>query len=493
MSESWKQLEGQVVDAKYHLQKYLAGDQDHAVFLTSYGESEAKPAAIKLVSEDSRSKRLLQQWRRAEKLSHPHLMQLFTSGRAKVNDMPVLYVVMEYAEENLGEVLTQRALTPEEAPKMLKPALSGLDYVHSEGFIHGHLQPGNIYAVDGSLRISSDELSRAGDYGPSQPGPYDPPELTTEGYSTAGDVWSLGVTLVESMTQQRPVWDPKGIDEPSGTESMPTPFGEIARGCLRRNPRSRLTVGAIEDLLLNRPSRAVRERPAPVRSSTTAERPTTVLARQAKESRGVPHKLIYALSGILALILLGIIFGPGLRTHTDGLPVTSTQQPGAPKAVDTQAESTAAAKPPEAQPVQRGKKNRKEKNKVVAERVPARVNPALEAASQGAPPAKAPATSTAVSGDVVQQVLPDITTRARRSIHGRVRVAVKVTVDAAGNVVNAELASSGPSQYFAQEALQASRKWKFGAAKDGDGARTFTLNYQFLSNDTKVVPSTSSR
>lgn len=453
MSESWKELEGQVVDAKYPLQRYLGGDESHAVFLTSYGEPDARTAAIKLVSEDARgAKRQLQQWRRAEKLSHPHLMRLFTSGRAKVNDMTVLYVVIEYAEENLGEVLTHRSLTAGEAREMLEPALGGLAYVHGEGFVHGHIEPANIYAVDGSLRISSDQLSRTGDYGPSKPGPYDPPELATEGYSTAGDAWSLGVTLVEAMTQQRPSWDPKGTDEPTGSETLPAPFDEIARHCLRRNPRNRATIGAIQDLLRNGTAPASVRRP--------------------KEARGTPHKLIYAISGILALILLGIIFGPGLRTHTDGLPITSVQSPVATKP-DTKVEpSQTEVKSTEP----RSKKSKKEKAKQVAQRVPPPVTPA-----------PSPAKTSPTLDDTVHQVLPDVTSRARRSIHGRVHVAVKVTVDASGNVVNAELASAGPSQYFAQEALQASRRWKFGPAKDGEGARVITLNYQFQANDTKVV------
>jgi len=387
-------------------------------------------------------------------------MRLFTSGRAKVNDMSMLYVVMEYAEENLGEVLTHRALTAAEAREMLDPALSGLAYLHAEGLVHGHLEPYNIFAVDGSLRISSDQLSRTGDYGPPKAGPYDPPELATEGYSPAGDVWSLGVTLVEAMTQRHPVWDPQGTGEPTGAESMPPPFGEIARQCLRRNPRSRSTVAALQDLLRNRTATATVRRP--------------------KESRGVPHKLIYALSGVLALILLGIIFGPGLRTHTDGLPVTAAPPVTAKPAIESKADLSKPEPKPGATPAEpKSKKSKKEKPPVVAARTAPSVTP---------PPAPTPATSAAGSGDVVHQVLPDVLPRARRSIRGRVRVSVKVKVDAAGNVVDAELETQGPSSYFAQAALQASRKWKFGAAKEGDTTRVWTLNYQFLPNDTKVVP-----
>ena len=45
--------------------------------------------------------------------------------------MDLLYVVMEHAEENLSEILPQRALTPSEARDMLGLVLDALSNLHA--------------------------------------------------------------------------------------------------------------------------------------------------------------------------------------------------------------------------------------------------------------------------------------------------------------------------------------------------------------------------
>jgi len=57
--------------------------------------------------------------------------------------------------------------------------------------------------------------------------------------------------------------------------------------------------------------------------------------------------------------------------------------------------------------------------------------------------------------------MPRVSPGARHTITGKIRVLVKVDVDAAGNVTQARLQSAGPSKYFARLALEAARGWKF--------------------------------
>jgi TonB family protein len=65
-------------------------------------------------------------------------------------------------------------------------------------------------------------------------------------------------------------------------------------------------------------------------------------------------------------------------------------------------------------------------------------------------------------------VKPAASGKALSSIHGTVRVAVKVHVDAAGKVTEATLDSTGPSRYFADLSLKAARQWVF-TAPEADG------------------------
>ncbi len=118
-SRDWKQWEGQVVNGSFPLRQYLGGSDRSAVFLTERRGREPQKAAIKLIAVDPANTAVqLARWEYAAKLSHPHLLRLFETGSCQLDDVVVLYVVMEYAEENLAQILPQRAPTLEEAREL---------------------------------------------------------------------------------------------------------------------------------------------------------------------------------------------------------------------------------------------------------------------------------------------------------------------------------------------------------------------------------------
>ena len=98
---------------------------------------------------------------------------------------------MEYAEEDLSQILPERPLTPMEARQMLQPVLNALAFLHGKGFVHGHVKPANIMAVNDQLRISSDGLRAVGQssVGVGKPSVYDPPDSASGGIiSPAADI-----------------------------------------------------------------------------------------------------------------------------------------------------------------------------------------------------------------------------------------------------------------------------------------------------------------
>src|SRR5206468_12565928 len=101
MSFSWKQYEGQVINNTFPLQRYLGGSSESAVFLTQLAGPQSSKAVLKLIPEGASVDLQLSLWRRASKLTHPNLLQLYQGGRCRLADMDLLYVVMEHAEENL--------------------------------------------------------------------------------------------------------------------------------------------------------------------------------------------------------------------------------------------------------------------------------------------------------------------------------------------------------------------------------------------------------
>jgi len=139
------------------------------VFLTERTGGGPQKAAIKLIRAEVFSAgnfdeaAQLSRWADSAKLSHPHLIRLFESGRGQIDASNFLYVVMEYAEENLAQILPQRALSPEEVKEMLPPTAETLALLHQAGFAHGRIKPSNIVAVDNQLKISADSLRKAGE------------------------------------------------------------------------------------------------------------------------------------------------------------------------------------------------------------------------------------------------------------------------------------------------------------------------------------------
>src|SRR5215472_2225100 len=240
MFYNWNQWVGQNISGKFPLIKNLGCSDHSAAFLTERREGDGlHPSTIKLIpAAPESSEQQLSHWRSAAGLSHPRLIRIFESGKCELGNVPLLYVVMEYADENLASVLPERALTTEETRAMLDAVLDGLAYVHRKGFVHGHIKPANIMAHGEELKISSDSLCRAEDPGGAPSAP--------------DDVWSFGETLVEALTQRPPVLEAAEPVHPLVPLTLPEPFNDIARHCLVRDPSSRWTVAEITDRLRGR-------------------------------------------------------------------------------------------------------------------------------------------------------------------------------------------------------------------------------------------------
>ncbi len=151
--------EGQVVDGKFPLQKWLGGSERCDVFRTELPGQPPQAAAIKLVSADAgNAERQVNRWQTVATLTHPNLLRVLHAGQCQINSTPLIYVVMEYAEEDLSQVMPLRALSPEEARETLMPLVAALSYLHEKSFVHSRIKPPNIMAVGDQLKLSSDSI-----------------------------------------------------------------------------------------------------------------------------------------------------------------------------------------------------------------------------------------------------------------------------------------------------------------------------------------------
>jgi TonB family protein len=484
-------VEGETIDGKFQLRERLGGSARSHVFLTQYGELRPRDAAIKLLpAPPGYAEAQLSRWRCAANLSHPNLMRIFDFGRCERANAPMLYVVGELASENLAEIIPERALLPEETCEMLAGVLDVLAFLHSRGFVHRHLKPSNIMAVGEALKLSSDGLCRLNDsMEDTEPStPYDPPEGMRNGAAPAGDIWSLGITLVEVLTQELPTWDPTDRRDPSvPDEIMPPPFAEFARHCLRREPKNRWSAADIRAHLPRtvpaplRPTAATRE-PAP----TPAAEPVAASQMAPERHQPVRQTRRYLAGLLSAAAALGAIFVTAkLVGHHPVRP--ALQRASAP----TEREMNPAGPRPartlrNAQQTARAKQLAAEKAKTDVPAVP--ISP--ESAADHSEAAVEPAAIVATPGRVLHQVLPDVPKKASDSIWGTVRVTVRATVDPSGGVSKAELASAGPSRYFARLSVDAARKWQFDPAKKNGQAvaSVWLLRFNYTKTGTTVLP-----
>jgi len=470
MTEAAAKQVGQVIDGKFRLGEFVGGDEGSAVFLTDYDSPDVRKVAIKLVPADAaEAEGLLTRWRHAAKLSHPHMIRLLDMGRGELDGAAVLYVVMEYADENLSAVIARRPLAAAEARAVLGPVVDALAYIHAKGFVHCRIKPTNILAENDLLKISSDGLCRIGEFSGSvgKPGAYDPPEAAGGRISPAGDVWSLGMTVVEALTQRLPVWERTNQAEPALPSNLPPEFLDLARHCLRRDPQLRWGVADIAARLL----------------------PNATAAPPKQMARGTQHLSAHrrwvGTAAPIGLALLAILAGARILKHH--------AQPGPTHAVAAAGHSAQPSVQPSLQPrIQPAAQPKPEKKPVASETAavaakptppvapPLASKPAERSAGQPSPKNVArpnaegptqPITATTASssgvvrGKVVQQFLPDASQRARDTIRGKVRINVRVHVDQSGRVIAAAFDAPGPSEYFADRTLQAAKLWLFAPAK----------------------------
>jgi TonB family protein len=445
--EVWEAWEGQWVGGKYPLRVWLGGSEQSAVFATEIPGQKSQKAAVKLIPADvPQAVDALSRWDRAAKLSHPNLLRVLGMGRCQLGDAQLLYVVLEHAEEDLSQILPTRALTPEETTELLLPTLDVLSYLHKQGFVHGHIQPSNLMAAGNQLKLSADRLCAVGQASDraKNPNAYDAPEVSTGMMSPAADLWSLGVTLVEGLTQKLPTVG-KAQSDPAIPEGIPEPFRFICRHCLRRDPNQR---GTIDDIkaALKPPAPAVP--PSLSEFQPSRERPS-VEAKRSDRRIFVPVAVV--------LLLAAVLIGRRLLLHHEESPLGPTvvaSDPAAPAA----SVSTAAPTPkPEA--------------------------PARPTKSEGS------------RGAVVRRVVPEVPRSARNTITGKVKVSVRVDVDPSGKVIAAKLAGPANSQYFARLALKAAQGWEFAPPQvDGQAApSTWILRFRFGRGSTEVSPTRADR
>ena len=209
--ELWSEYEGRTIDSVFPLKRLLRPEGRSAFFLTSNGTGV--PRVIRLIEPHFDEDEILARWRGVVALNHPNILKLEKFGQVLIDGAPLLYAVVEPADADLGDVLTHQRLTLPDARQLAASLNSALESLHSNGFVHEHVEPENIYAVGEVVKLRSDCIREA-------------PEGREGLERKKQDLHDFAVVLLQALTQQRT------LEAATRDLPLPAPFDLIVRNTM---------------------------------------------------------------------------------------------------------------------------------------------------------------------------------------------------------------------------------------------------------------------
>src|SRR3984885_686941 len=204
--ELWTEYEGRTIDGAFPLTKLIRPEGRSAFFSTSDGVGG--PTVIRLIESHFDDEEILVRWRGIQVLNHPNLVKLIQFGRVTLDETALVYAVMERVDANMGEIVAERRLTTEETRQIATSLLTALEALHSNGFVHEHIEPANVLAVGEAIKLRSDCIRET-------------PEGQEGRELKSRDVHDYAVVLLQALTQS------KTLEEAKRYMPLPAPFNEI--------------------------------------------------------------------------------------------------------------------------------------------------------------------------------------------------------------------------------------------------------------------------
>lgn len=251
--------------------------------------------------------RFLREIKLVGSLNHPNIASLCTA--MAVDNQ--LIMVMEFVEgKTLAELLDAGALPIADSLSYLNEVLAALGYAHSKGIIHRDIKPANIMlTVYGGVKLMDFGIARVGtERATTQTGTtlgsidyMSPEQIMGNPVDARSDLYSVGISLYEMVTGQRPFRAPSDFEIMSAhvkevarppieiQANLPTELNEVIVRSIAKAPEDRFQSAeemraALADVDLSSITSIV---PARTRSATIVERqrPATMVERRGTISR----------------------------------------------------------------------------------------------------------------------------------------------------------------------------------------------------------------
>ncbi|MEA3306715.1 MAG: protein kinase, partial [Elusimicrobiota bacterium] len=161
----------------------------------------------------------------AGNLSHPNIIKVYDAGE----DQEIAYMAIELLKgKDLKTWTPKKNLLPlDKVLEYMHHSADALDYAHKQGVVHRDIKPANIMLLeDGNIRIVDFGIARLQESSKTATGtvlgtPYymSPEQIAGKKVDGRADIFSLGVTLFELLTGEKP-W--------KGGDAVGTLFFQIA-------------------------------------------------------------------------------------------------------------------------------------------------------------------------------------------------------------------------------------------------------------------------
>jgi serine/threonine-protein kinase len=289
---------GRVLSGRYRLISPIGAGASALVFLADDTRLRRR-VAVKLLhqalaDDDAFLRRFRAEAQSAAALNHAHVLSVYDWGE----DDHEPYLVTEFLSGgSLRGMLDQgRTLTTSQALVIGLEASRGLDYAHKRGFVHRDIKPANLlFGEEGRLRIADFGLARAlAEAAWTEPAGamvgtarYACPEQARgEKVDGKGDVYSLGLVLIEAVTGQVPFASDTTIatlmarvDKPVDVSPALGPLRRILERAGRPDPTERPDAGELAIGLLAAAEDLAKPEPLPLAGATTADGDALIATR----------------------------------------------------------------------------------------------------------------------------------------------------------------------------------------------------------------------
>lgn len=229
-------------DTWYRVHKFLGKGGNGTAYLVSCTNGKYKGSIFTLkifhkISSDIRKQRFLDEIQLMKAYHHPNILQQYDEGIW--NEYP--FVIMDYMPHSMSIEIERHSVSLEDALRYSLQLLSALKALHSMGYIHRDIKPGNIYvrshnAILGDFGLikkitpNEDESEEDLEGYVAMPKFYRTPDLVEYAkngtvLTESSDVFQLGLVLCELFVGFNPLVPSDNILDDIKLKPVPVPKG----------------------------------------------------------------------------------------------------------------------------------------------------------------------------------------------------------------------------------------------------------------------------